>query len=483
MQTVFITFPELLLFLPLVAVGVLLSVKECFLSTIATVFAVGLLAVSATSLAFTQPSSLSTHNTVEIVWLEAIGNSLTLRIDGLVGLLCVLTQVCVCASVLLTPVQMAQKRLWFVLIFVLCFGLNGVFMTLDLLSFYIFFEIVLIPAYFLAILWGNPSAMGATNKFFLYTFLGSLFMLGALVVVYVQTGVFSTRIDHLREVFSRLPMFSRGLFFACFLFAFAIKMPIFPFHTWQPALYKSAPVGVVILLSAVMVKMGLFGVARWMVPFFDLKDWAMFVNIPIVLSTVGVVYASVCAISQRNLRGLVAYSSIAHIGLMALALFVHRPVAFEGAMVQMFNHGINVLALWVLVDILERKFGTTHYEDLSGLIGKHSALGAFMLIASLANIALPLTNSFVGEFAMFYGIAEYSMLLCAVACTSVILSAVYMLVACCRIVYGTYAVSQEGDRVPFVHYLVLSVLTGIIFFVGIYAKPIFALVKGNVFAW
>lgn len=473
-----ISIPELFLYTSLLAIlflGFLNQVRQVALS-----FALISVVWSLFGLYYAYNPNLPA-NYVGFEWLTLLGNDLSLRLDGMSAILCFLSSFTTLCAIVLTPKTLAKQRSLFMLIFALLFGLQGVFMAWNLLSFYIMFEIVLIPSYFLAINWGNAQSLHSTQKFFLYTFLGSLFMLGAILMLYVNSIDYSLRWDHLIVSTLQLSPVQRAVFFACFIFAFAIKMPIFPFHTWQPALYRNAPIPVVLLLSGVMVKMGLYGIVRWMMPFFSANQWQEYAIYPIVLSAIGVVYASILAIGQKNLRALVAYSSIAHIGFMSVAILVRNREGLDGAILQMLNHGINVGVLWILVDYLERKFSSSNYADLQGLIGKNSWLGAFFIIASLANIALPLTNSFVGEFSMLYGIAKYNIYLASVVGLSVILSAVYMLIACVKIIYGPYHHAQEIKAIsPKNHYVLLGILSLIVFFVGLYSQPLFLLIKQGI---
>lgn len=473
-----ISLPELYLYTSLLAIFFIAFFQRVYI--ISTIFALISILWTIIGLFYAHNPSFPI-NYVGFEWLSLLGNDFSLRLDGMSAILCCLSSLTVLCSILLTPKNFKQPRSFFILIFSMLIGLHGVFMAWNMLSFYILFEIVLIPSYFLSINWGQKNSLKATNKFFLYTFLGSLFMLGAILMLYVNSINYSLRWDNLYLSVMQLSPLQKAIFFACFIFAFGIKMPIFPFHTWQPTLYKNAPIPVVLLLSGVMVKMGLFGIVRWMLPFFSSNQWHNYAHYPIILATIGVVYASILAISQKNLRYLVAYSSIAHIGFMCVALLVRSSESLDGAILQMLNHGINVAALWILVDYIERKFNTSNYIDLQGLIARDSFLGAFFIIVSLANIALPLTNSFAGEFPMLYGIAKYNIYLALIVGLSVILSAVYMLNVCIKIIYCKYHVSTEIKQINSQnHYIILGTLSILIFFIGIYSKPIFQLIRQGI---
>lgn len=472
-----ITMPEWLLGVSLLILIALLTGPEkrsysfAFTGSLLSI----LLSIAALFWAYKPKSDM---NSVSFEWLTELGNTFSLYNDGTSALLCLLTAISVFCSVLITPSNIKNKRIFFVLLFCVQLGLQGVFLAWDMLGFYIFFEIVLIPSYFLSIYWGNKKSLGATYKFFIYTFLGSLLMLGAIILIYVHNPSFSQRTDKIGALSQFLNPAQQAFVFIAFMLAFAIKMPIFPFHTWQPKLYQNAPAPVVLILSAVMVKMGLFGIIRFMLPLYDTDFWQHFAKVPVILSAIGVVYASVIALKQTHLRGLVAYSSIAHIGLMSVAILVQQRNALEGAVLQMFNHGINIAALWIIVDFIERKYKSSQFSDLQGLISHKSALGAFFMIASLANIALPVTNSFVGEFPMLAGIAAYNIWLAAVVGISVILSAGYMLLAASKIVYGPYVTTHNASNLSAKrHYFLLTVISLLIFAIGIYSEPLFTLIR------
>ena len=208
-------------------------------------------------------------------------------------------------------------------------------------------------------------------------------------------------------------------------------MPIWPLHTWQPDTYEQAPTATTMVLSGVMVKMGLFGVIRWLAPVLPVGTWAWGDTVS-ALCIIGMIYASLIAIQQDDLKRLVAYSSIAHIGLMCLAIFATTTIGMQGVMIQMFNHGINIIGMWIVVDLIERQFHTRKISELGGLAQKAPTLAILLVIVALANVALPLTNAFVGEFLLFTGVygsvvTKYNVVFTVVAGLSIILSAVYTL--------------------------------------------------------
>jgi NADH-quinone oxidoreductase subunit M len=249
-------------------------------------------------------------------------------------------------------------------------------------------------------------------------------------------------------------------------------MPILPFHTWQPDAYEQSATPVTIIMSALMVKMGLFAVLRWLLPI--VPDASLkYMNLVIMLSVIGIVYASCMALVQTNIKRLIAYSSIAHVGLMCAALFSFEMLGAQGAGIQMFNHGINILGMWVIVSILENKLGTQDLRKMGGIAKLAPWFMIFLLLISLANIALPLTNGFVGEFIMFNGLftahSKYAMVFTIVAGIGVILAAVYSLRMIQQIAYGELKSETENfSDITWNEGLVLSIISVIIILLGVY---------------
>jgi NADH-quinone oxidoreductase subunit M len=258
-----------------------------------------------------------------------------------------------------------------------------------------------------------------------------------------------------------------------FFTAFAIKMPIFPFHTWQPDAYEQSPTPVTMVLSAVMVKMGLYGVIRWLLPLFPAAA-AGHANLVIGLSVIGVIYASFIAIRQDDVKRLIAYSSIAHIGLMSAALFTNTSIGMQGVLIQLFSHGINVLGLWIIADIVENQTGTRSMKALGGLAKKQPTLAILLVGFAFANIALPLTNAFVGEFLMFNAIFQFNPWMAAFAGVSVVLAAIYTLNMVQKIAYGNISDATNRMQAPNKNaQAVLIVLLVIVFVTGVYPQSLF----------
>lgn len=415
----------------------------------------------------------------DAAWLPTLGTRFSVSLDGMSKMLCLLTAIALPAVFTATFTNMYQKpSAFYALMLLTQAGLMGVFVATDMLLFYFFWELALIPVYFLCSIWGGEKRIAVTFKFFIYTFIGSLLMLAGVIYLHAQTADGSFAIKSLYAL--HLSDKEQNILFWLFFIAFAIKMPIFPFHTWQPDTYEQAPTAVTMILSGVMVKMGVFAVIRWLIPIFPNASM-QYSNIAILLSITGMIYASLIAIKQDDIKRLIAYSSIAHIGLMNAAIFSHQQIALEGVMIQMFNHGINVIGLWVVADVIEQQLGTRKFSQLGGLAQKAPVLAVLLVVMAFANIALPLTNSFVGEFLMFSGLFQYNIWMGVIAGVSIILAAVYTLNMVQKVFYGKIvdATTHAKDINSNVQWI-LAVLVIIILVLGVYPQPMINLTKDSV---
>ncbi len=465
-------FPALLIWIPLLGGLFSFFLKDAKQAkSSAIVFAASSLLVLMVSMNFSGKESMQL-NQVSYEWLSSIGSNFGLILDGLTRTMSLLTAIVFLLVFILVPFDQYKdaNRFYGLMLLTQC-GLVGVFMATDALVFYLFWELALIPVYFLASIWGGEKRIRATFKFFIYTFIGSLLMLVAILYMYNKTNATSFGLS----AFFNLTITATEQYwlFSAFFVAFAIKMPLFPLHTWQPEAYEQSPAPVTMVLSSVMVKMGLFGLLRWILPLFPLAV-KQFNTALLILIAIGVVYASLVAIYQDNIKRLIAYSSIAHIGLMAMGILTLKEVAISGALIQMFNHGVNILALWIVAYLIEKQTGILTISQLGGLAKKAPVLSIFMLIAVLANVALPLTNAFIGEFMIFNGIYQVNKLLAAFTGLSIIFSAVYSLNMVKNVFYGTESEAAalmtdiKGAQV-----VIFIILTVLILVVGIYPQPFF----------
>ncbi len=415
-------------------------------------------------------------------WMPGLGSSFSIRADGIGMMLSLLTTLSF-PIIFISTWSTSYTKAWnfFGLMLLSQAGLIGVFLAMDALLFYFAWELALIPVYFLCSQWGGEKRIAVTFKFFVYTFIGSLLMLVGLIYIYTQTPGKSFDISAFYA--AGLPYKDQSWLFWLMFMAFAVKMPVFPLHTWQPDTYEQAPTSVTMVLSAIMVKMGVLGMLRWLLPVLPLSSYAWGDTVS-TLAVIGVVYASLIAFRQNDLKRLVAYSSIAHMGLMAVALFAETQQSIQGTMFQMFVHGVNILGMWVVVESIERKYGTRKISDLGGVAQKSPALAIAFLVIMLGNIALPLTNAFVGEFLMFSGIliskiTAYGVAFTAVAALGVVLGPVYYFRMTRKVFMGpTNALTEKGSDIGSGEKLILGVIVVIILFLGIYPQPLLDLVEG-----
>lgn len=409
-------------------------------------------------------------------WIPSLNAHFSLSLDGMSKMLCLLNSISL--PIIFTSIYHSNYKnsnQFYALMLLMQAGIMGVFLANDALLFYFFWELALIPAYFLCSIWGGEKRIQVTFKFFIYTFVGSLLMLLGLIYLYLQTqGIHSFAYADFLQL--HLSGKQQASVFALMFIAFAIKMPIFPFHTWQPDAYEQSPTAVTMVLSGVMVKMGIFAVIKWILPVLPLAV-AGHANFVIILSVIGMLYASLIAIKQDDVKRLIAYSSIAHIGLMCAAIFTKQPQAMDGVLIQMFNHGINVIGLWIVADVIEKQVGTRKFSELGGLATKAPTLAILLVVLAFANVALPLTNAFVGEFLMFSGLFKFNIWFAAVAGISIILGAVYTLGMVQKIFYGnTVAQTENAIDISFNIKLALIIIVTMIIVLGVYPMPMLKLI-------
>lgn len=469
----------LLILTPLLTALLLLIARPAGARTIALVATVANLAVSAFAcVGFAGDGSF--NHEFSIPWVAEAGITFRLGMDGLGLLMVILTNLLAPLIVLSSfSRRLEPEGRYYGLVLLMLAALNGVFMALDGLVFYIFYELALIPIYFICAIWGGQDRIRTTLKFFIYTFTGSLFMLVALIYVYLQTpDTHSFAWEELVRV--QLDPTAAWWVLLGFFLAFAVKMPIFPFHTWQPDTYTTAPAGGTMLLSGIMLKMGVYGVIRWMVP---LAPEAMHSLAPvfIVLAVIGIVYASIIAMKQNDLKRLIAYSSIAHVGLIAAGVMAWNKAGLQGGLLQMLNHGINVVGLFYIVELLETRLGTRSLNEMGGIAKSAPKFATLFMIIMLGAVAVPLTNGFPGEFLLLNGVWNYNFWLGAVAGLTIIFGAVYMLRAYGLAMFGeantTTATFQDvkGNE-----WIVLGVIAALVVVLGFFPDVVLNLTDGSV---
>jgi len=407
-------------------------------------------------------------------WMLSPPVNYHLEIDGLSGLMVLLTGFLTPLAVLVSWNGITNRAKEFYLILLaLETGIMGVFVSLDLVLFFVFWEVMLIPMYFLIGVWGHERRVYAAIKFVLFTMAGSALMLVGIVYLYTITGTFdlSRLLGNVGMLSAISPRAERLLFLAFFL-AFAIKVPLFPFHTWLPDAHVEAPTAGSIILAGVLLKMGTYGMLRFCLPLFPDAS-REFAPIICVLAIVGIIYGALVAMVQPDLKKLVAYSSVAHLGFCVLGIFVFRPEAMEGAIYQMFSHGVSTGALFLLVGMLYDRRHTRLISDFGGLATSMPVYSTFFLIVVLSSLGLPLLNGFVGEFLIIIGSYYRHAAYAAFAAAGVVLAAVYLLWMYQRVFYGEIT-NEKNRTVPdcnFREKLMLTVLVIVIVAMGVYPQP------------
>ena len=411
-------------------------------------------------------------------WIPSLGMTFHVGIDGISMVMVLLTTFLVpliIASSFNSSInnKIESPAAFYTLIILMEMALIGVFVALDGFLFYVYWELALIPIYFICLLWGGKGSARITVKFFVYTLAGSLLMLAAFIYLYLHTaGVHSFDMLALYEAAQGLSMTEQSYIFWAIFLAFAIKMPLFPLHTWQPDTYTISPANGTMLLSGIMLKMGTFGAIRWLIAMVPqaANEWMYHA---ILLAVIGILYASSIAIIQKDFKRLIAYSSIAHVGLIAAGTFSLTEQGLQGAMIQMVSHGVNVVGLFFIIDIIETRTGTRELKALGGIRNVNPQFSVFFLIILLGSVALPLTNGFVGEFLLLVGLYQYNAVIAGFAGVSVILGAVYMLRSYQAVMLGeTNSITSGFGDLEKSEKAVLFIICAAIIVFGVYPKPL-----------
>ena len=413
----------------------------------------------------------STQFLIDYPWIPSLGIHFKLGVDGISMMMLLLTNLLIPIIILASSKhQYKNPGAFYALLFFMQAGLIIVFTALDGFLFYIGWEAALIPIYFICALWGTGDRIRVNMKFFIYTIAGSLIMLIAIIYLQLQTPDNSYDIVSFYNL--NLPANIQGWIFGAFFLAFAVKMPIFPFHTWQPDTYTEAPTAGTMLLSGIMLKMGIYGAIRWLIPVAPLgfADWG---ETALILSVIGIIYASIIAFTQKDIKRLVAYSSIAHVGLIAAGIFAWNVQSLQGAIIQMFNHGINVIGLFFVMDIIIRRMNSRDMTLMGGIAKNAPGLAIGFLILLLGSVGLPLTNGFIGEFLLLMGIYNYNNWYAVFAGLTIILGAVYMFRMYQKVMFGELneRTSNFVD-IDLTEKAVLLILCILVIVIGIYPNPL-----------
>ncbi|MFW5876677.1 MAG: complex I subunit 4 family protein [Myxococcota bacterium] len=416
----------------------------------------------------------------QAVWIESLGISYKVGVDGISLWLVLLTTALTPIALFVSWTGIDTKIKEYALSFLLLeTGMLGAFVALDLFLFYVFWELMLVPMYLIIGVWGGPQRVYAAVKFFLYTMVGSLLMLVAilyLVASYKElAGVYSFDLADLTRVV--LPYGTQLWMFAAFALAFAIKVPMFPFHTWLPDAHVQAPTGGSVILAAVLLKLGIYGFLRFAMPLFPLA--AHFVGPTIAgVAIVGIIYGAWCAWVQRDVKKLVAYSSVSHMGFIMLGLFAMTEHGVAGSILQMINHGVSTGALFMLVGVIYERRHTRDLDDFGGLAKVMPWYAVIFVIVTMSSIGLPGTNGFVGEFMILSGtfvsqaLQPWPRVFTLLAATGVIFAAIYMLHAVLKIFWGpvTHEANRDLPDISVREVLPLAPLLLLVFWIGLYPK-------------
>jgi len=408
-------------------------------------------------------------------WIDNPKVAFALKADGLSMAMVLLTTA-------LTPLiilssfgnNFNNSKNFYALVLLMSFAMIGTFLAADGLLYYVFWELALIPIYFIALIWGNGDTderKKAVVKFFIYTLAGSLFMLVGFAYLYSKAGSFLLADLYKLELSDNEQFW---IFFAFFL-AYAIKIPIIPFHTWQAKVYQKAPTVGTMLLSGIMLKMGLYSVIRWQLPIAP-NAAKEYMPILIGLSIAGVVYGSIVALRQKDLKKLLAYSSLAHVGLIAAGCYTLTVDGLNGAVYQMIAHGFVIVGLFFAAEVIFRRFETRKIKELGGIRSQASGFTSMFMILVLASVALPGTYNFVGEFTVLYSLSQVNLWFALIGGTTIILGAYYMLRMFQHTMLGETNTKVFAE-VSLNETIVFVVIIGFLLFFGLYPKPITDLVN------
>ena len=475
----------LTLLLPVATAALLLCIPAKKTSQLRLVALLGSLATLAFSLVLLKGYDSSGESLFQFTekhdWVPSLGISYHVGIDGISLFLVIL-------SALLTPIAIlcswksVEKRVreFHIALLLLTSGVIGVFVALDLILFYVFWEVMLIPMYLLIGIWGSAERIRAAVKFFIYTMAGSLLMFLAILYLYQHTGTFSVE-----EIYQKPMTGTAGLLcFLAFALSFAIKVPLFPLHTWLPDAHTEAPTAGSVILAGVLLKLGIYGFIRFAIPFFPdaAAQAAPWISI---LAIIGIIFGALMCFVQEDMKRLIAYSSVSHMGFIVLGLFAFNEQGVQGCVLQMVNHGISTGALFLLIGAIYERRHTRRIIDFGGLAPVAPRLAIIFFITMLSSIGLPFLNGFVGEFLILQGAYSRNVYYAAFAGLGIILGAVYMLTLYRRIFFGETDLEEnaemkdlEGRELAF-----LLPLVGLMVFLGLFSPWFTSKIQPSIEQW
>ncbi|RCU42435.1 NADH-quinone oxidoreductase subunit M [Chryseobacterium lacus] len=421
-------------------------------------------------------------------WSQFIKSTLHFGVDGMSMLLLLLTNILMPLIIYSSFNENVNYRnSFYALILLMQFGLVGVFTALDGLLFYVFWEVTLIPIWLIAGLWGQENKrIQFTTKFFVYTFVGSLFMLGAFIYVYLYAPSFGVTDMYNAE----LNINQQTVVFWFIFFAFAVKLPVFPFHTWQPDTYTYSPTQATMILSGIMLKMAIYGIFRYLLPVAPDAIAGISGSIVIMLAIIGILHGALIALIQNDIKRIFTYSSFSHVGLMVAGIFATAMLVMngtftieggEGALVQAFAHGFNIVGLFFCADILYKRFKTRDIRQMGGLARVAPKFAVLFMVVLLGSVGLPLTNGFIGEFILLKSIFDFNILAAIIAGITIILAAAYLFRA-----YG-YSMFTTGEEEVLAsakdlsgpEFTVMLSIAFVVIFFGVFPQPVIDLVSGS----
>ena len=466
-------------FLPILGVLLLLFVPKDSKGTLRTVA----LATTVVTFIVSLPIMFGFQNNAEFQFVENVPwiaagpfvMNYFVGIDGISLWLVILTTFIMPIAILSTYTAVDEKvKEYMILLLLLETGMLGAFISLDMFLFYIFWEVMLIPMYFMIGIWGGKNRIYAAVKFFIYTMVGSLLMLVALIYLYFKGLEAGFTNFSLLQFFSlQLPIGTQVWLFLAFAFAFAIKVPMFPLHTWLPDAHTEAPTAGSVILAAILLKMGTYGYVRFAIPLFP-EAAHTYAPLIATLAVIGIIYAALVAMVQEDVKKLVAYSSVAHLGFVMLGVFAFNTEGISGGMLQMINHGISTGALFLIVGFIYERRHTRLITDFGGLSKQMPVFATIFMIVTFSSIGLPGTNGFVGEFLVLLGGFESELRWWTIVASSgVILSAVYMLWMFQRVMFGELdnPKNQKLSDLNTREIAIMIPLIVMIFVLGLYPKP------------
>ena len=433
------------------------------------------------------PADTGWQAPIDVAWIPSWGVRFTLGVDGIALMMVLLTTFIMPLSILGSWTSIRTNvRSYYALLLILSSGMIGVFLARDLFLFYVMWEVMLVPMYFIIGIWGGERRIYASLKFFIYTFLPSLLMLVAIIYLGLHAknaaGTPDFSYDHLLASPGGLTETAVRYLFGAFFLAFAVKVPIFPFHTWLPDAHVEAPTAGSVILTGIMLKMGTFGFMRFALPLFPGAAMNPTIRMVIlILALIGIIYGALVAMVQPDFKKLVAYSSVSHLGFVMLGIFALTLQSVQGALMVMINHGISTGALFLLVGIIYERRHSRLIQSYGGIARVVPMFAAVLTFVSLSSIGLPGTNGFVGEFLVLIGSFRTYPALTIIATTGVIFAAVYLLWAIQRILFNPLD-KVENEHVPDLNRRELAMLVPLIaaiIWLGVYPAPVLRRMEGS----